>query len=144
MATKTKHFDWSSFVLRFVIALALVLLTYNPTGYSYFHWFKDALAAATAGPEHYFVGVVLIIGWVMFVRATILSLGGFGILLGAAFLGTLLWLLTEYDIVPAQSATAIVWITLVCIAGLLAIGMSWSHFRRRMSGQVDVDDVHEV
>jgi len=144
MATKTKHFDWSSFVLRFVIALALVLLTYNPTGYSYFHWFKDALASATAGPEHYFVGVVLVIGWVMFVRATVLSLGGFGILLGAAFLGTLLWLLTEYDIVPAQSATAIVWITLVCIAGLLAIGMSWSHFRRRMSGQVDVDDVHEV
>lgn len=144
MATKIKQFDWGSFILRLAIALALVLLTYNPTGYSYVHWFRDALTAGSAGPEHYFVGVVLIIGWVMFVRATVLSLGGFGILLGAAFLGTLLWLLTEYEIVPAQSATAIVWITLVCIAGLLAIGMSWSHFRRRMSGQVDVDDVRDV
>lgn len=144
MATKTKQFDLFSFALRLLIALALVLLTYNPTGYSYFHWFRDALAAGAAGPEHYFVGVVLLIGWVMFVRATVLSLGGFGIVLGAAFLGTFLWLLTKYDIVPAQSATAIVWITLVCIAGLLAIGMSWSHFRRRMSGQVDVDDVREV
>ena len=108
------------------------------------HWFRDAVTVASPGPEHYFVGVVLLIGWVVFVRATILSLGGFGILLAAAFLGTLLWLLVKYEIVPAQSATAITWITLACIAALLAIGMSWSHVRRRMTGQVDVDDVHEV
>ena len=143
MATKTHQFDWSSLAIRFAIALALVLLTYNPSGYSYVHWFRAALAAGTAGPEHYFVGVVLIIGWVIFLRATFLSLGGIGVLLAAAFLGTLMWLLTKYKIVPVESATAIIWITLVCVASLLAIGMSWSHVRRRMSGQVDVDDVTE-
>lgn len=143
MATKTHQFDWGSFALRFVIALALVMLTYNPSGYSYVHWFRGALAAGTAGPEHYFAGVVLIIGWVVFVRATFLSLGGVGILLAAAFFGTLTWLLTRYKIVPAESATAIIWITLACIAALLAVGMSWSHIRRRMSGRVDVDDVTE-
>ncbi len=143
MTTTTKQFDWGSLAVRLVMALALVLLTYNPSGYSYFHWFKDALDTETAGPEHYFVGVVLLIGWVIFIRATLLSLGGIGILLGAAFLGTLLWLLTEYKIVPAGSATAIIWIALVCMAALLAIGMSWSHIRRRMSGQYDMDDVTE-
>lgn len=141
MATKTNQFDWGSFGIRFVIALALVLLTYNPSGYSYFHWFRDALAAGEAGPEHYFVGVVLLIGWVIFVRSTFLSLGGVGVLLGAAFFGTLMWVLTKYEIVPAGSATAIIWITLVCMAGLLAFGVSWSHIRRRLSGRVDVDDV---
>ncbi|MDX1434372.1 MAG: DUF6524 family protein [Gammaproteobacteria bacterium] len=136
-------FDLMSFTWRFVLALVLVLLTYNPTGYSYFDWFGAALAAGTAGPEHYFAGVVLIIGWVIFLRATFRSLSGFGILLGAAFLGTLLWLLTEYKIVPADSTTAITWITLVCMAALLAIGMSWSHIRRRLTGQYDVDDVED-
>lgn len=143
MATKTHQFDWGSLALRLVIAFALVLLTYNPSGYSYIHWFRGALAAGLAGPEHYFVGVVLIIGWVIFLRATFLSLGGVGIVLGAAFLGTLMWLLTKYKIVPAESTTAIIWIMLACMAALLAVGMSWSHIRRRMSGQVDVDDVTE-
>jgi Family of unknown function (DUF6524) len=29
------------------------------------------------------------------------------------------------------------------VATILAIGMSWSHVRRRLSGQADVDDVDE-
>ncbi len=141
MATKTHQFTGGSVAWRFLLALALVLSTFNPTGYSYFHWFRDALAGGTAGPQHYFAGVVLIIGWVMFVRATLRSLGGVGVLLGAAFFGTLIWLLTAYDVVPADSSEAITWIALVCMAGLLAAGMSWSHIRRRLSGQYDVDDV---
>ena len=143
MAGGANPFDWGSIAIRFLMALALVLLTYNPSGFSYVHWFRGALAEGSAGPEHYFVGVVLIIGWVMFIRATFRSLGGIGILLGAAFLGTLMWVLTAYKIVPADSTTAIIWMTLICMAGLLAVGMSWSHIRRRLSGQYDVDDVTE-
>jgi hypothetical protein len=75
---KTHHFHWGSLAIRLVIALTLVLLTYNPSGYSYVHWVRGALSAGSAGPEHYFVGVVLIIGWVVFLRATFLSLGGVG------------------------------------------------------------------
>jgi hypothetical protein len=29
----------------------------------------------------------------------------------------------------------------VVLSGILAIGVSWSHIRRRITGQVDVDDV---
>ena len=49
MATKTHQFTGSSVAWRFLLALALVLLTFNPTGYSYFHWFRDALAGARQG-----------------------------------------------------------------------------------------------
>lgn len=143
MASRRNQFDLGSLAIRFILALALVLLTYNPSDYSYVHWFRGALSAGGAGPEHYFVGVILLIGWVMFVRATVLSLGGIGIVLGAAFFGTLMWVLTTYGIIPAKSVTAITWITLVCVACLLAMGMSWSHIRRRLSGQYDVDDVTE-
>lgn len=143
MASRRNQFDLGSLAIRFILALALVLLTYNPSDYSYVHWFRGALSARGAGPEHYFVGVILLIGWVMFVRATVLSLGGIGIVLGAAFFGTLMWVLTTYGIIPAKSVTAITWITLVCVACLLAMGMSWSHIRRRLSGQYDVDDITE-
>ena len=141
MANRIQRFTAASFGWRLAIALVLVLATYNPGGASYFHWVRNAPAQTGLRPEHYFVAVVLIVGWVMFGRATLRSLGGVGILLGAAFFATLMWLLTDYEIVPVDSADAIVWIALVCLAGLLAAGMSWSHIRRRLSGQIDVDEI---
>ncbi len=35
------------------------------------------------------------------------------------------------------------WIGLVALATVLGIGLSWSHVRRYLSGQSDVDDVEE-
>jgi hypothetical protein len=32
------------------------------------------------------------------------------------------------------------WIAIVCVALLLALGLSWSHLWRRLTGQVDTDD----
>jgi hypothetical protein len=34
-----------------------------------------------------------------------------------------------------------VWVGLLVLAAVLAMGMSWSHLRRQMSGQADVDEV---
>jgi hypothetical protein len=50
-------------------------------------------------------------------------------------------MLIDWDLVPADSVTAISYIVLVILSGILAIGISWSHVRRRMTGQVDVDEV---
>ena len=130
-----------SFALRWLFATCLVLLTYNPSTYSYFHWVRSSASASELGPEHALVGVILFIGWAMFVRATFRSLGLIGLLIGAAFFATLIWLLDDVGILHADSVSAVTWISLICLSGLLAIGMSWSHIRRRLSGQYDVDDV---
>jgi hypothetical protein len=37
--------------------------------------------------------------------------------------------------------STLTWIVLVGLSLLLAVGMSWSHIRRRLTGQVDVDEV---
>ena len=67
-----------------------------------------------------------------------------GLLLAFAFFGTLIWLLFFWDIVPVDSFTIVTYIVLLVISGVLATGISWSHIRRRMSGQLDVDDVDEA
>jgi len=76
-------FTFASFGLRFAFALALVLLTYNPTSFSWVSWLLSG------GTLVYVVaaGVVLLIGWVMFLRATWNSLGGLGTALAGAFFG---------------------------------------------------------
>lgn len=131
------------FLLRLLASIVLVLITFNPTGYSYFHWFKEAFTGEGAHAIHYFAGVVLVVGWSIFIIATSRSLGGFGSFLSTAVIGTGIWLLADMGILRADSATAITWLILFALAILLAVGLSWAHIWRRLSGQIDVDEVHD-
>ena len=79
----------------------------------------------------------------MFIRATARSLGLFGILLASAFFGTLLWLVIDRGWLAADNLQLITYIVLVLLSAILAVGMSWSHIRRRLSGQLDVDEVDD-
>ena len=127
--------------LRFIFALLLVLATYNPSGYSYYHWLYANWSALT--PYIALAGLILLIGGVIFLRATLRSLGFIGLVLAGAFLACLVWLLVYWGWVKLDKAGPITWISEVLVAVLLAVGMSWSHIRRAMSGQVDMDDVDE-
>ena len=134
-----KGLTWAGFFMRLIAALVLVFSSYNPSGWSYFHWVTEN--PPNLDPMMALAGIVLIIGWAIFLRATGRSLGAFGLILATAFFGTLLWILIDWNIVPADSIDAITYIVLVILSGILAIGMSWSHVRRRLTGQVDVDEI---
>lgn len=138
-----KSFTLLSFASRFVGAVLVVLLTFNPGGYSYYHWVSDAISSSGFGSEHAFTAVVLLIGWFILIRSSYRSLGPIGLFLASAFIGTFVWLLDDYKLISANTSSAIGWIALISLSALLAIGMSWSHIRRRLSGQVDMDDVSE-
>jgi Family of unknown function (DUF6524) len=126
---------------RFLIALALVCVTWNPTRFNYYDW---ALAQwSNIMPIVVLVGIVLAIAWIFFLRTTARSLGALGIILAVGLAATVLWVLFFYDIVAPDSGTPLAWIILVLLAAILAIGMSWSHLRRAWAGQADVDDVDE-
>ncbi len=127
------------FLLRLLVAMVLVFSTYNPSGHSYYHWVSENLAHPT--PYMAVAGILLLIGWTIYLRATARSLGAFGLLLAAAFFGAMLWLVIDWGLVKADSFRAIAWIVLFILCGILAIGISWSHIRRRMTGQIDVDEV---
>ena len=129
----------SGFLLRLAAAFALVFTTYNPSGTSYFHWVRDNIFSPT--PLMVLLGIVLLIGWTIYLRATANSLGAFGLFLAVAFFGALLWLVIDWGLVPADSVTAITYMILVIMCFILAVGISWSHIRRRMTGQVDVDEL---
>jgi hypothetical protein len=134
-------FDAGSFLGRWAFALALVLGTYNPTGYSYFSWL---FAEGTEfGPVVALVGIVLLIAWIIFLRATFLSLGWLGITLGGALFACVIWLLVHVGWISMESTGIMTWLALVVLSLILATGMSWSHIRRRLTGQFDVDDVED-
>lgn len=128
----------SGILLRFVFALALVFLTYNPSGYSYVHWVRDHFEVT---PYLVAAGLVLLIGWGIYTKATLNSLGFIGIVASAAVLACLLWMLIYWGLLSASNRSAMTWVIEVLLAALLTLGMCWSHFTRRMSGQLDVDEI---
>ncbi len=132
------HFNFGNFSLRWLIAAALVGLTYNPTGYSYYHWVRFDLQNLL--PVKLLAGLVLVVAYIIFLRATWRSIGALGIFLTLAICGTLVWMLIDFNWLSVNRYV-LIWIGLVIIATVMAVGISWSHFRRRWTGQIDADDL---
>jgi len=137
----SKGFNFFDFLIRLVAAIFLVFATYNPSKYSWYHWISNA--EDRFDPVILFTGIVLVIGWVIYLRATARSLGIFGIILALAFVASLIWVLVDFGLLSVSNPIFFQYIVLFVLSLVLATGMSWSHIRRRMTGQLDVDDVEE-
>jgi Family of unknown function (DUF6524) len=138
-------FTFRHFFIRFIAAVALVFATYSPLDkLSYYRWaIEPMLKSSEGGPfsaAKALVGLLVLIGWVVFLRATHRSLGAIGLFLALAFFAILVWLLVEQGWITIDSTSVLTWLVLISVAGVMAVGMSWSHVRRRMSGQLDTDD----
>jgi len=131
----------AGFGLRFLAALLLVLLTYNPSGYSAFHWVTSAIGASAFGPLHLLLIGVLLAAWAVFWIATWRALDTLGVVLASIVLGAIVWLLFDIGLLQTDSMSGVAWVALIFIAAVLTIGVSWSHVWRRVTGQVNVGDV---
>jgi hypothetical protein len=133
----------TGFVVRLVGALVLVLVTYNPSGHSAWHWITEAIAQSQFGPVDLILLAVLLIGWAVFWIASWRALGVLGVVLVAVLIGALVWLLVDIGWINTESDSMLTWIMLVAVAVMLAIGVSWSHFWRRLTGQYNVEDIND-
>jgi Family of unknown function (DUF6524) len=139
----TSGFTVLSLVWRWIAALALVLLTFNPTGHSVYHWTVSAFSNSAFGPLNLLVIGLLLAGWAVFWIATWRSLDTLGVVLIGIILAAIVWLLIDVGWIRTDSVSAVTWVALVCLATILAIGVSWSHISRRITGQVNVEDIDD-
>ncbi len=141
------NFSWSGVALRFLMATLLVYMTYNPEGYSFYHWAIKPLREVPAtsfgaiNPLKVLAGIALFAGWVVFIQATKRSLGLKGALLAIAFFGGIVWVLIYWNVFTPRGTRAISHIILIVLALVLAMGLSWSHVTRRLTGQIDTDQI---
>lgn len=124
---------------RWAAAFILLAATFNPTPYNYVNWLRDHgdnnLSVAVL------VGLLLCVGYIIFLRATLRSIGPFGMFLVLAIVGALLWVLRDFGILDLDNKNINVWLGVFALSAVLGIGLAWSHVRRALSGQADVDDV---
>ncbi len=122
------------FLLRLLAAGLLVFATYNPAGCSYVHWVRQAGGGPL--PLKVLAGIFLAAGWLFCVRSTLRSLGHIGTALAAGFFGVLIWLFVDQQGADVKGS-AIAWFVLSCLAATLAVGLSFSLVKRRVTGQID-------
>lgn len=126
-------------LIRCVVAFGLLAVTYNPTEYNYIRW---AFGPTDAQLSLVVLGALLLaIGYIVFLRATLRSIGLFGMLLIAALFAAIIWVLHDFGLLALDDPSTLSWLGLLALSLVLGIGLSWSIIRRRLSGQADVDDV---
>lgn len=131
----------TGFLIRWGVAFFLLSATFNPTEWNYTAWVQ--LNWAEQMPLAVLLGLLLMVGYIIYLRATLRSIGGFGMFLVLAIVGALLWVLYDYELLTLTQTSEWVWLGLIALSLVLGIGLSWSHVRRRLSGQADMDDVDE-
>lgn len=129
------------FVLRWFFAFVLVAATWNPTEWNFVRWARTDGAAQL--PLTVLLGLLLLVAYIIYLRATLRSIGAFGMALVMAVVAALLWVLWDYGIVDLSNPQLSAWIGIFALSLVLGIGLSWSLVRRKLSGQADVDDVDE-
>jgi len=127
--------------LRWVFAFGLLAATFNPTRWNYVHWAR--LAYADQLPETVLSGLMLLIGYIIYLRATLRSIGGFGMLLVAALVASLIWVLIDLGVLGLDNSELNLWLGILAVSVVLGVGLSWSLVRRALSGQYDIDDGDE-
>lgn len=130
-----------TFLVRWLIALVLLTATWNPTPWNFVRWVADN--GTENLPVSVLAGLILLIGYVIYLRATLRSIGPIEMALVAAVFLALLWVLYDWGILEAGNSVINQWLAILVSSLVLGIGLSWSIFRRRISGQADVDDVDQ-
>jgi hypothetical protein len=138
-AQKNESFDLGNVLIRVAFSLALVFLTFNPSGHSYFHWLTQNLTPVQ--PAVVIAGLVLLGGWMFFIRATFSSMGTVGVLILLGIFASVVWWMVSRGWLSLENRAAMAWVVLTCLGLLLGIGMSWAHLRNKWSGQASVDRV---
>lgn len=133
------EFKATGILWRVFFSIALVFLTFNPSGHSYFHWVKDSVPHVQ--PAIAVCGIVLVGAWLFFIRSTLASMGTLGVVLLMAFFAAIVWWMVSAGWLSLEDRATTAWIVLAILGLVLGFGMSWAHIRQRLSGQASVDRV---
>lgn len=129
------------FILRWLCAFVLLAATFNPTRWNFIRWAEANWREEM--PLAVLFLIVLVIAYVIYLRATFRSIGVFGMLLITALVGALVWVLMDWGILSLENKSFNVWLSILALSFILGTGLSWSIVRRKLSGQADMDDVDE-
>ena len=110
------------YILRVLAAFGLLSLTYNPTQYNFARWAEANWSAQM--PLAVLFGLLLLVGYIIYLRATLRSIGLFGMCLVLALVAALLWVASDYGWLSFDNPTLNIWLAITALSVVLGIGLS--------------------
>ena len=126
-------------LLRWLGAFLLISAIFNPTSWNYVTWARAEWDRQM--PLIVFLGLILAVAAMVYVVATMRSIGLVGALVIAAIFAAGLWVLTDWRLLGLDNSALNTWLAILALSLILGIGMSWSILRQRLSGQQTTDEV---
>ena len=126
-------------LLRWLGAFVLLAAIFNPTSWNYVAWARASWGQQT--PLIVFTGLILAVVAMVYLVATLRSIGILGAIIIAAIFAAGLWVLTDWGVLGLDNSALNTWLALLVLSLILGIGMSWSILRQRLSGQQTTDEV---
>lgn len=127
-------------LLRWLGAFLLLAAIFNPTSWNYVAWARGSWSDQM--PLIVFTGLILAVAAMVYIVATMRSIGVLGALVIAAVFGAGLWVLTDWGLLSLSNPGLNTWLAILVLSLILGIGMSWSILRQRLSGQQTTDEVN--
>ena len=110
------------FILRWFFAFALLSVTFNPTDYNYICWASTHLQNDL--PMTVLLGLAFVIGYIIYLRATLRSIGWIGMTLILALTAAALWVLYDRGVLSLENRAINIWLSLIALSLVLGIGLS--------------------
>ena len=126
-------------LLRWLGAFLLISAIFNPTSWNYVTWARAEWDRQM--PLFVFLGLILAVAAMVYVVATMRSIGLIGALVIAAIFAAGLWVLRAWGLLGLDDSALNTWLAILVLSLTLGIGMSWSILRQRLSGQQTTDEV---
>ena len=126
-------------LLRWIGAFLLLAAIFNPTPWNYVTWARDGWTDQM--PLIVFTGLILAVIAMVYLVATMRSIGILGALVIVAIFAAGLWVLSDWGVLGLENSALNIWLTIFALSLILGVGMSWSILRQRMSGQQTTDEV---
>ena len=135
MAGGARAFTTSSFIIRMLLALFVVLSAYNPTGYSYVHWLTGGEGGFVSKVV---VGIIIFSLNVLFLVMAIDALKLLGISIVLVNYAAIVWWLHATGMIDFWRPATMWMSLLVGLATIHAAGLSYSLWLGRLSGLLHV------
>lgn len=124
--------------MRWFGAFLLLAATFNPTPWNYVSWARANFASQM--PVTLLLGLLLGLGYLIYIGATVRSIGTLGVVLLAALFALVVWVLYDWGLFDLNNSALNIWLSILALSFILGIGLSWSILWQRLSGQATVDD----
>lgn len=128
-----------SIFLRWLAAFLLLAATLNPTEANYLRW--ASLHWQDEMPLTVLMGLLLCVGYMIALNATLNAIGGFGMAMVGAIFACTVWVLADRGLLSLQDGDVRMWLGLAALSAVFAAGLSWGVIRQRLTGQDMMDEI---